>query len=87
MRVQNRTQAAIWALNHGWVATPNIEPARLSLDVSKPPAGQADISEIMRIGSRVTPTIVRRHWNRVATRSSNYRHPGAKHDALLLLLR
>jgi hypothetical protein len=51
IRVQNRAQAAIWGMNHGWPETPNVASAHLSLDMKKRPAAQAgEVSEIERIG-------------------------------------
>jgi DNA-binding NarL/FixJ family response regulator len=50
IRVQNRTQAAIWGINHGWLETPNVVSAHLTRDVKKWPEGQAGgISEVKQI--------------------------------------
>ncbi len=50
IRVQNRTQAAIWAINQGWLAPPKMTSSRLSLDGNNAPKGQGGtMCEMKRI--------------------------------------
>jgi DNA-binding NarL/FixJ family response regulator len=66
IRVQNRTQAAIWGMNNRWLARPSDNgPEHLSVDLNRPPSKvEPETPEIKRIGSVPPASVISHATNR-----------------------